>query len=902
MIRPLLAAVCLSFPAAAYAGDLVPTDSRYGPLRIASHKVDVSIDNQIALVRVEQVFANDHAAQLEAHYVFPVPKAGTIIDFSMTVNGKLVRGELLEKDRARQIYEGVLRRSKDPGLLEHVGANVFRVRVFPILPNSEQKVELTYVERVNYDGGACRYVYPLRVPGSKGGTRTDRFEFRWRLASLVPLREISSPTHPVNVARRDEHVGEVVYDGKQVDLSKDLEITYWLARPANGMDLAAHRPADGDGTFLLLITPEANPRRIPKDVTFVFDTSGSMEGHRIRQARAALKFCLSKLAPDDRFNIVAFSSEINVFLHEPTVATEKAKEMAAKFVDSLDASGGTNICDALLRALRHKAEASRPHQILFLTDGEPTVGVTDPKSIVRTVLAANDANVRIFAFGVGDSLNKALLEELAEATRAVAEFVAESEDIEEKVSRLQKKVASPVISNLSIDWGDSQVSALYPKSPGDLFAGTQLMLTGRYSKAGTFEVTLKGQAGSQPVEVRQKLVFPETSGGAPAVPYFWAMRKIAALLDEIRRSDETDETVKQLVAISKQYRIATPYTSFLVLESEAAYDQHGIERKGPKYQPPRTTGAAPASPTRPSGANLFATDAWRGAGKVFVPGLNDNWPKFDIGLYWFLRAGKAHRDGSFGPETVKAGGRTFSRAGTTGLVLLGLVNSNYWEDPNYFGPVAQDALSYLRSRQTPGGSLSDDVLSHALATLSLAEYHAATKDAGIRAAAGKAAAHLVSLRKADGSWGDLVTSAVAQLALESARLGNLHGSGVPYEKAGKVFDARPALKPENLGDVAAYLLVKAMFRGEKDPKAAEFLRKQTLSYNDPDLLVWFVLGAALRSAYGGQAEEWWTWHETTTRSMGKTEDFDLPKLWPEEARPVATALGVLIDLLRKKVR
>ena len=150
-MRTFAAALALLVSAsAAWAGDLIPTDRRFGPLRVASHKVEVTVDNQIAMTRVEQVFANDNQATLEAHYVFPVPKGASIIDFSMTVNGKLIRGELLEKDRARSIYEGIVRQSKDPGLLEHVGANLFRVRVFPILPNAQQKIEMTYVERVTY--------------------------------------------------------------------------------------------------------------------------------------------------------------------------------------------------------------------------------------------------------------------------------------------------------------------------------------------------------------------------------------------------------------------------------------------------------------------------------------------------------------------------------------------------------------------------------------------------------------------------------------------------------------------------------------------------------------------------------------------------------------------------------
>jgi Mg-chelatase subunit ChlD len=599
-MRTLTATLILFAAAAtaARAGDLVPTDTRFGPLRVASHKIDASVDNQIAMTRVEQVFANDNAATLEAHYLFPVPRGASIIDFSMTVNGRLVRGELLEKDKARAIYEGIVRQSKDPGLLEHVGANIFRVRVFPILPNSQQKIELTYVERVGYDTGSCRYVYPLLCPGGAKTTKADEFEFRWRLASAVPIKDVTCPTHAANVTRQAEASAEVKFAGHQVDLSKDLEITYRIERAATGMDLAAHRPKDEDGTFMLLLTPQADPVRLPKDMTFVFDTSGSMEGSRIKQAKAALKFCLSKLKSDDRFNILSFASHVSEFEKVHVAADDEAKARALRFVDALEATGGTNINGALLRALEHKAAEGRPHLILFLTDGEPTVGATIPDDILRNVAAANRDGVRIFAFGVGADLNRGLLEDLAEATHGVAEFVSDQENIEEKVSRLQKKIGTPVISSLSIDWGQADVTAVYPKSPGDLFAGTQLMVMGRFTKAGTFDVTLRGRSGTQVIEQKQKLTFPDRMDVAPAIPYLWAMRKVAALLDDLRKNGQNPEIVKELISLSKQYRIATPYTSFLVLESEAAYDQHGIDRKGNTYKPPTPTVQAPAAPGR----------------------------------------------------------------------------------------------------------------------------------------------------------------------------------------------------------------------------------------------------------------------------------------------------------------
>jgi len=825
--------------AAAHAGDLIPTNSGFGPLRVASHKVEATLDNQIAMTRVEQVFANDHAVQLEAHYVFPVPKGGSIIDFSMTVNGKFVRGELLERDRARQIYEGIVRQSKDPGLLEHVGANIFRVRVFPILPNSEQKIELTYLERVNYDAGACRYVYPLLVPGGAKATKADLFSFRLRLASAVPIKDVACPTHRANVARRAEASAEVTFEGRQVDLSRDLEVAYRIARATSGLDLAAHRPADTEGTFLLLLTPETDPPRIPKDMTFVFDTSGSIEGKRIKQARAALKFCLAKLKPDDQFNIVTFSSGVRPFEAAHVPATDEAKAKAERFVDAIDASGSTNINDALLRALEHRPGAARPHLILFLTDGQPTAGVTDAGTIVRNVLGANADKARIFAFGVGGDLNRELLEDLADGTRAVAEYVAESEDIEEKVGRLQKKIATPVISDLSIDFGQAEVGAVYPKVLGDLFAGTQLLVTGRYRKPGTFEVTLRGRVGAAPVELRQKLVFPEKAE-ARGVPYFWAMRKVAGLLDDLRRSGENAEVVKEVIGLAKEYRIATPYTSFLVLETEQAYDQHGIDRKGSTYQPPKKI----LDMQKPVDDPVYRKDAeeadhhetadedeFRRAKGDSLDFASDK-PFKSKGTYDILGGG-AGGGGRYGSrlggkrDLVARGGGSAAtqdavlaalrwlarnqkpdgswdaaqeayRVGTTSLSLLAILGAGYSHlskdsyDGICFGDVVRGALQYLMNQQDAEGCVARRtdpkyMFNHAIAALALSEAYGLTGSNLFKDNAQKAIDFLVAAQNPGKGWryghrsGDSDTSVTgwAILALKSAEL-----AGLPFPRSG----------------------------------------------------------------------------------------------------------------------
>lgn len=888
----------------ASAGDLICTDRRY-TLRAVSHKVEVAVDNQIGITRVEQVFANPHDVQLEGQYTFPVPKGATIIDFSMTINGKLMRGELLERDRARSIYEGIVRQSKDPGLLEHVGANIFRVRVFPILPRSEQKIELTYVERVAYDAGACRYVYPLLVPGGAGTTKAELFQFRLRLSSLVPIKDVACPTHRADIVRRGEESAEVKVEARDVDLSKDLEVGYRLVRAASGMDLVAHRPDAEDGTFLLLLTPEADPAPLPKDMTFVFDTSGSMEGRRIRQAKAALKFCLAKLRPDDRFNILTFASDVQGYRPGHVQATFAEKESADKFVDAIEATGSTNIDGALQAALKHRAGEGRPHLILFLTDGRPTAGETRPEAIVRRTLDVG-AGTRIFTFGVGDDLDRRLLEELAEGTRAVAEHVSELESIEEKVSRLQKKIGTPVLSELSIDWGGAEVAAVFPRALGDLYAGSQLMVTGRYKKAGAFTLTLKGKAGSRAVELKREVAFPERVDVAPGVPYLWAMRRVATLTDEIQRRGENPELVQEIVAVSKKHRIASPYTSFLVLETEQAYDQHGVDRKSARWQPPSPTAQAPArkpldmaksaddrsetvdeeefQKAKDDSQDSVSDRPFRGRGSYDTIGGAGG----GGGRYGTRLGGKkdlvARGGGSVLTEDSvlkalkwlakqqKPDGSWEGSAGGTGLPLLAFLGAGYshlskdTHEGICFGDVVRKALQFLMTRQGASGEFSAASRDHALAALALSEAYGLTGSKLLKDPAQKGIDFLIRIQTPGAGWGDAGGWAV--LALKSAEL-----SGLAFPRSG--YDgARAAFEKETTA--VATLSRILMDRNRVDPRHVEAvdLLLKSRPATSRDALGWFWGTRTLHQFDGPAGPKWREWNESLKDVLLKSQAAD----------------------------
>jgi len=564
----VLAMLAISSPAYCW---LIPTDRKVPPLAIKTHRVTVTVEGQIAKTVVTQVYLNSTNRRLEATYVFPLPEHAAVGDFSMWVGGKEVKGELLEKEKAARIYQDIVRRIKDPALLEHIGGNIFRVKIFPIEPRSEQKIQLSYTERVSYDSGLCRYVYPLRM-GEKASTLLNDLTFAMIIKSPVPIKTVYSPTHKMDVNRKDDHHVVVGFEESRARLDKDFEVYYTLSKKDLGINLLAHRTAKGDGYFMLMVTPREDVDDkdvVPVDTTFVIDTSGSMRGEKMKQAKEALKFCVRAVRKHDRFNIVRFSTEAEGFRSSPVEASEKNVEAAVEFIENMEARGGTAIDEALTTALSQKREGERPHMVLFLTDGLPTVGETNIDAIIRNADKRRGA-ARVFAFGVGYDVNTRLLGTLAGGSKGSVEYVKPQEDIEVKVGLLQGKVASPVMTDVTLDLGKIPTYDVYPKPLPDLFAGSQLLVIGRYRGEGPTAVTVTGKVGGRTRKIVEETKYPKNAEGADFLPRLWAERKVGYLLDEIKNHGEKKELTEEVVRLAKEYGILTPYTSFLVVPEQVA--------------------------------------------------------------------------------------------------------------------------------------------------------------------------------------------------------------------------------------------------------------------------------------------------------------------------------------------
>ncbi len=540
-------------------------------LNVKSVKITTKIDSQVATTKVEQVFENETPYRLEGSYFFPIPESASLSDFAIFDGDKRMSGEVMEKGKARQIYNEIVRRQIDPGLLEYVGKDLFQASVFPIEPRSTRKIELTYTQVLKNEGGTVSYRYEL---GS--GRRIQQQPIREIAASVevnspIDLKNIFSPSHKISISKDGERKARLSFEGKGEDTQKDFLLYYSLSEKDFGLSLLTHREPGKDGYFLMLISPKSNiseQDRVAKDIVFVLDTSGSMSGDKMEKARAALKFGVESLAPRDRFNIISFSGEEHLMKGALIEANKEGKQIGTKFVEGLRAEGGTNINDSLVAAFKQFQSNERPSMIVFLTDGLPTVGTTDVKQIIKNATDANRAGVRLFSFGVGYDVNTNLLDKLSADNRGTSDYIEPQEDLEVKVSNFFARVNYPVLSDLKLDFGGAEIMLMYPRTLGDLFKNSQLVLIGRYKNTvNSATVKLTGRMGTREQTFSfANQSFPGEKTDNQFLPRLWATRRVGSLLEQIRLNGENKELKDEIISLGTRHGIVTPYTSYLVTE------------------------------------------------------------------------------------------------------------------------------------------------------------------------------------------------------------------------------------------------------------------------------------------------------------------------------------------------
>ena len=617
VLAMFFAALFLAAASAAAQGVIVPGPCNRCPdgprpiplpraLPIKSIKIDTKILSQVATTHIEQVFRNDTNATLEGTYFFPIPDEAAITEFAIWDGDRRLVGEVRSREEARRIYDEIVRRQRDPGLLEYAGKNLFQANIFPIPPHSDKKLELTYSQVLRAESGTVAYRYPLGTGRQVAeiGTVSGRIE----LESKEPVRNIYSPTHAIDVKRNGERRSVISFEsGKE---AQDFQLFYGLSREDFGVTLLTHRDPGKDGYYLLMISPKddwSEQEYAAKDIVFVLDTSGSMaEAGKMEKARAALLYGIRILKPQDRFNVISFAGEERLMESRMISADEQGRKRGEAFAQSLRPVGGTNINQSLLAAMQQFESSNRPKILVFMTDGLPTVGETNPTRIVDNARAGRVPGLRLFTFGVGYDVNTTLLDKLAAENGGVADYIEPTEDLEVKVSNFFAKVNYPVLTDLKLDMAGVETDLVYPRAMPDIFRGSQVTLIGRYRNAIDLDfvrLQLGGKSsGGNKTFFYNNLRFPLREESNDFLPRLWATRRVGWLMEQVRTNGEQQELRDEIVDLGTRYGIVTPYTSYLALEPTATSQNFVLRGQG------AINGRVSAN-TTPAAAPMKAADA-----------------------------------------------------------------------------------------------------------------------------------------------------------------------------------------------------------------------------------------------------------------------------------------------------
>jgi len=918
-MRTLLAALLLAASVLAN-GTIEVRGARGGRLLLQKHAVNAAVRDQLAEVTVEQVFQSACGARVEGIYVFALPPGASVSAFEMTVDGKTMHGEVVERGKARRIYENIVRQQRDPALLEKIDDRTFRARVFPIDPGKAVAIKLTYQQLLDDHDGRLELTYPL-ARERLGSDEVARIELRVEVESSIDLLGVASPSHALVVKSEGKRHATLELAGGAELQDKDLVVAIRRDPTAIGFTLLGHRAPGEPGTFLAILSP---PTRLPaeaippRDLVYVLDTSGSMEGEKIAQAKAALKHGIALLRPRDRFRIVAFATEVNPFRDGWTGASPEDKAAAEAWIDRLWASGGTALDHALEEGLK-AGDPDRLTLMVLLTDGLPTVGERDGARIVARAKAWNRAAMRVFCFGVGFDSNVPFLDELARATRATNEYVTKGQDLAVVLGRFFDRVQQPALTDLQVDWG-GHAEAVYPNPLPDLFAGDRLVIVGRYgAAAGPRAVTLKGKRLGEPVAFTYEGTLPE-KGGVEAVERLWAQRKIDFLLAEIGRHGSSGELRDEIVRLATRHHIVTPYTAGLVVEdgplpgTDVVQNEPGVPEEEIVELPIETEEMSDGNAVDTDSA-FEETDGADGLSDAPFTGSSSN---SAIGLGGGPGGGRRHLRAGHGSARVGADaatdaavelhltwlatqqddqtGRIGAGVEDTALAVLAYLGAGYTDRgsqrENPHAKTVRMGLRYLMLCQDTDGLIGGTKAwptEHAMATLALSEAYWLTRNPRYRNPAQLALTYLARNHLARGGWGDteagILPSIWATMALKSGKFAGLEVDPDAFESMRLLLDARRAgLTP---AEQAGALMARVQL-GE-DPRSSNLIRDyaRTLRAHRPewkpatdataadarpiDIDLWYWGTLALWQT-GGQ--DWRDWNEAMKTAIATTQ---LPK-------------------------
>jgi Ca-activated chloride channel homolog len=573
------------------------------PVQVWLDHVHVNITDQVAVKTYDCTFRNANSRAVVGGTCYMELEPGAQVDnMTVLVDGKKMQAEILDVEKAKKVFTDIVKNGGSPALLEYYGNQLIQTQVPRIAPGSTVKVQLTYTMVLKQRGGLVR-LQMLNTNPKALMQPLKSASVTVNINSKQPIKNVYSPTHEIKFEEKKGWDISVTWKQNNYLPKHPFVLYYQTDNKDVAASLVAHKELDEAGHFMLMLSPTIGKgagqitakQVLPKDVVFCVDTSGSMlDKGKMEQARKALEYCVKTLRPGDRFNIVDFSTTARSF-HADGLVTfdDKSKAKALKYVEKLNARGGTAIDEALqlsLKLLGRKASTGgRLKMIVFATDGLPTIGETEPEQILRTMAKKNTEDVRIFVFGEGFDVNTKLLDFLALNHRGEADYILPNENITQKIGKFFDRVGSPIMTDLHISFEGLEVKDVYPRKISDVFKGEQVIIYGRYTGHGKKTIKLTGRVKGATKTFEYPLTFPEYSQDDKAsfVPRLWAGRKVDFLLAEIRKQGKSPskELVNEVTYLAKRYGIVTPYTSFLVTDDVAGKATPGPSG-GPVRLPP----------------------------------------------------------------------------------------------------------------------------------------------------------------------------------------------------------------------------------------------------------------------------------------------------------------------------
>ena len=564
-----------------WVGSLIAkVDGRDVPLAVGYHKVDAVIRDQIAQTTVEQSFINGTDNRLEGVFYFPLPADASISSFGMWIGGELVEADIVEKQRARQIYEDILRRKKDPGLLEWSGGNLFKARVFPIEAHSEKRIRIRYTQLLPLEGSTVRYRYALRSELLRQRPLRE-LGIKVSIASENELDGVESTTHEVRI-RKTQHAATLEFDAEEFTPERDFEVAFTVQKTAP-LTVVSHRRVD-DGYFMLLLSPpdgrtgawqrETLPEGDPIELLVVADTSASMDPSAREQQAEFIRTLLSMLGPKDHFRVMTADIDVQNFTGEPVAAGDESIESAMAFLAGRDSLGWTDLDEVMTQI---GVVGGEDTVVVYVGDGIGTTGDADPVALakrIRSLGAQVDAVVH--AVSITSTFEQTVLEALASIGGGSVRRVGVNPAAD--AFTLLAEAAQPVIKDLRVDFRGVPTARVYPTAPPNLPLGVQQVLLGRYLPTGRDQkgtVVVTGTVDGEDVRFTAPFEIIAGEAGNSFVPRLWARRHLDFLLSQ----GNSAAIQEDIVAFSQEFGIMTPYTSFLVLENDQDRRTYGVERR-----------------------------------------------------------------------------------------------------------------------------------------------------------------------------------------------------------------------------------------------------------------------------------------------------------------------------------